>query len=356
MAVSEQAVRPELVVLARESRGLTQSELAHKVSISPGMMSRIESGVRGVSNELLRALSAALDYPQDFFSQPDAIIGFGVSQLFHRRRQVLSNRTLHKVHADINIRRMHIARMLRGVEIGDTNVPSWDLDDFEGRAQDVARAVRAIWHLPPGPVQNMTTTVESAGGLVVPFDFGTRHIDAIGQWPPGIPPLIFVNVTAPGDRLRLTLAHELAHLVMHQKNPNSEMEHQAYEFAAEFLMPEREIRPYLSDLSLAKLATLKPYWRVSMAALLKRATDLGEITHRQARTLWMRMGEAGYRTREPAELDIAVEPASLYQQLVDAYRYEKAYAASEFARMLNLFDHEAESMYLGTHPHLKVIS
>lgn len=349
-------VRPSMLVLARQSRGLTQTELAAKLQISTGMLSRMESGVRGVSAQLLRMFSDVLDYPAEFFLQDDSVYGFGTSELFHRRQQAVSHRTLAKIHANINIRRIHLTRLIDGAEMPEVTLPALEIETFAGRIEDAARAVRAWWNLPPGPVENITLLLENAGCLIIPFDFGSRRIDAISQWPPGMPPLIFVNPESPGDRTRMTLGHELCHLLLHQHSPEPDMEDQAFRFANEFLMPEREIRPYLSDLSLIKLATLKTYWKMSMAALLRRAEKMEAITSRQARRYWQHMQQAGYKTREPADLDIPPEPPTLYQELIDLYRHDRGYDESEFGITVKLFPHEVRHLYYGGPQRLRVVS
>ena len=355
MDSTESAINPVMVVLARESRGLSQSELAQRLSVTPAALSRVESGLRPCSDSMLKRLSDALEYPEGFFRQTDPVFGFGVSELFHRKFHDVTINTLEMIHAQINIRRIHLVRMLRGVEIGKVNIHPIDLEDFSGNPGDVARTVRATWRLPHGPVQNLTKAIEDARVIIIPFDFGTQRIDAISQWPPGMPPLIFVNVHSPGDRLRFTICHELGHLVMHQESLDSLIEYQANGFAAEFLMPERDIRPYLENLSLPMLASLKAVWKVSMAALLKRATDLGAITQRHARTLWTMMGKAGYRTREPAELDIPAETPTFYQEIIDVHRYEMNYGAADLAKMLNLSERDVWHVYLGVPRHLRPV-
>jgi Zn-dependent peptidase ImmA (M78 family) len=49
------------------------------------------------------------------------------------------------------------------------------------------------------------------------------------------------------------------------------MENEADRFAAEFLMPAKEIGPQLARMSLRRAAQLKPNWKVSMASLIYRA-------------------------------------------------------------------------------------
>lgn len=46
-----------------------------------------------------------------------------------------------------------------------------------------------------------------------------------------MPPLFFVNVTIPADRVRFSLAHEIGHIVMHQL-PTDDMEREADRFAS----------------------------------------------------------------------------------------------------------------------------
>lgn len=345
-----------MVVLARESRGLRQSDLARRLSVSSALLSRIEAGVRAVSDDVLRGLSETLDYPEAFFAQTDPVVGYGTSELFHRRKQNLSNRTLDAIHAQINLRRIHLTRLLKNVDIGEVNIPLLDVDDYHGDVEAIARAVRAWWQVPRGPIADMTKLIEEARALVIPFDFGVTRIDAISQWPPGMPPLIFIDANSTGDRDRLTLAHELGHMVMHTQNPNPEMERQAYRFAAEFLMPEKEVRPYLFSLSLEKLANLKSFWKVSMAALLKRATDLEVITQRHAKTLWARMSRLGYRIKEPVELDIPVETPTLYQEIIDVHRNELGFGIQEFSKLVTLHEHETRHLYFRDTGRLRVVS
>lgn len=346
MKGNDKPINPEMVTIARESRGLTQKELANLLMVSPGWLSRVEVGLRGIQKPYLKKLSEALGYPPSFFTQEQPIYGPTVTDVFHRKRQSLSERTLNKIHAQINIRTMHLSNMIQGLDIGDADIRPIEIYDFNGNPKEIARIIRATWQLPHGPVTNLVDIIENARGIVVPLEFGVREIDAISRWPIGMPPLFFVNIDSPMDRLRFTLAHELGHIIMHQNNIDPNMEYQADQFAAEFLMPEKEIRPYFVELSLDKLAALKPYWKVSMAALLKRAADLNTITPRHARTLWMKMGKAGYRIREPIELDIPKEQPYLLSDILKVYLDDLEYSVHELAKLLHLLDKELSHMYI----------
>lgn len=336
-------IRPELIVLAREARGLTQSRAAPLLGVSQGHLSKVEAGLLPVSDHLLASLSNVLDFPPHFFALTDPVYGPGTSEFFHRKRKSLSPRLLTTLHAQVNIRRIQIARLLQGVDLEAEQIPELDPDAFDS-VEEVARAVRAAWNLPRGPVENVTEAIEAAGGIVILADFGTPKLDAVGRYIPGLPPLFFTNRDSPGDRARLTLSHELAHTVMHQV-PNPDMEDQATRFAAEFLMPERDIRHELEYLSLDRLVALKLRWRVSMQALLVRAERLGKITPRQARYLWMQIGKAGFRLHEPAEADVPREQPRLLSEVVDTYRYRMGFTPEDVADLIAVNIHELEADY-----------
>jgi len=340
-------INPEMVTLARESRGMTQPELARKLQVNQGWISRIEGGLRNIQQEHLDQLATALDYPPEFFFQREKIYGLGVTSYFHRKKQSLSGRTLRQIHASIYLRTMHIITLLRGVDIGESQIKSINIDDFGGNAAEVARLLRASWKLPDGPIHNVVSVIEDMGGIVIPFDFGTNEIDAIYHNTPNSPPLFFVNAFTPTDRLRFTLSHELGHAIIHSDTFDPlAIEQQAHNFAAELLMPQLDIFMDLTELSLERLMTLKQYWKVSMSALLKRAGDLEAITPMRSRQLWKQMSKAGFRRHEPPELNLPSERPTILGQIVGAYLDEMGYTPLEFARLLKLGLPEVKQLYI----------
>jgi Zn-dependent peptidase ImmA (M78 family)/transcriptional regulator with XRE-family HTH domain len=345
MRKRHEPVNPEMMVLARQSRGFSQTELARYLSVSPGWLSKVEAGIKEIPKERLLKIAKILDYPISFFKNTQRIYGPGINGMFHRKRYGVSTKVFDKNQARMEIRRMNLASLLSGIDIGDIEIPSHDLYEFNGSVKDIARAVRAAWQLPGGPIVDVVKVIEEARGIIISMNFENRLIDATSYWPRNMPPLFFVDFNYPTDRIRFSLCHELGHIVLHQDNPNPYMEKQANDFAAEFLMPEADIRPYLVDLSLEKLASLKPYWKVSMAALLHRARDIQIISERQHKTLWIEMGKAGYRIREPIELDIPQEKPKLMEEIIGTYSNEMEYSLSDLAKLFRLHEHEVCKIY-----------
>jgi Zn-dependent peptidase ImmA (M78 family) len=143
--------------------------------------------------------------------------------------------------------------------------------------------------------------------------------------------LFFLNKDAPSDRMRWTLAHEIGHSIMH-RHPTGDVEEQANEFASEFLMPRDEIAHHLEDLTLEKAAMLKPIWKVSMAAIIMRAVQLGCITERKSRSLFTSLSAQGYKRNEPFPID--PEEPYLVRNLVAYYREKLQYNDFDLAQLL----------------------
>ena len=341
---------PSLLVLAREARGLTQAELSLGAKIAQGTLSKYETGIQDPSTDAADTLAETLSYPRSFFYQEGRPYGF--PPYHYRKRKKLSAKALGRIVAEMNIRRMHIQRLIVSYQSGiKTSIPEIDRDDYHGRGnkrldiEDVARSVREQWMLSRGPVPNMIELLETNGAVVVPCDFGTDLIDAMSQRIDGLPCLIFTNMHTPADRLRHTLAHELGHMILHTTtlHDDEKMEEEADAFAGAFLLPADEIRSQLRRFDLRQLANMKGYWKVSMAAIAVRADRLKLITEYQKKNFWMEMGRLGYRKREPQEP--VREEARLLKGMVGFHTKKLGYSSEDMAKLLHLLPSEFEKMY-----------
>lgn len=360
-----------MLILAREARGLTQAELAARLRLSQGTLSKYETGFNEPPEELVEDLAQATGFPTAFFYERGR--PYGLPPFHYRRRKKLPVKALSRIVAEMNIRRMHLSKLLVSFE-WRTNafIPEIDLDEYRGRGkrplttEDAARLVRETWMLPSGPIPNMVDLLESNGGVVIPCDFGTDLLDALSQRIDGMPVMFFVNVNAPADRVRHTLAHELGHMVLHTITLKSdeEMEDEADAFAGAFLLPAEEIRPQLRRFDLRQLANLKGYWKVSMAALAVRASRLNLVTPYQSKMFWIEMSKLGYRKREPNEP--LKEHPSLLRQMIAFHMNKLGYSLSEMASLLHLQVAEFQDMYraevlgepsgmIGGRPQLRIV-
>ena len=342
--MEKKTVNHEMIVLARESRGLTQAQVATKIGVTQVTISKVEKGLGQVSDVLLGGLIRHLDYPADFFYTPG--YRYPPATPFHRKKMSLPKKIQYQLEAQANLRRLHVTQLFDAVEHISVPIPYLDIDDYGGSPAEVARAVRGYLRLPRGPIKNITKILEDQKIIVLRCNFGTTLIDGFTLIAEGKQPIIFVNRELLGDRLRFTLTHEYGHIVMHTV-PHPRMEEEANVFAGEFLMPAEEIRASLRNITLQSLANLKPYWKVSMAALLYRAKDLQTITPNQFRHLWAMMGVHGYAKREPSRLDVAVEEPTVFNEMVQLHIDDLSYTEAELCSMLAIHSKDFRELYPG---------
>lgn len=333
--------------IARQRKGFQQTEAAARLGIDQSLLSRIENGFAEPRDEVILRAEAVYEMPKSFFELTDPVYGAPVSvHPMWRRKADVTIREMDAIVAELNIRVMHLRRLLDAAEYSHANeVPRLDIEDF-GHPEHVAALIRAHWKLPRGPIKDLTSLVERAGVLVSHSALGGAAVSGVTFAAPGLPPLIVLNSEQPADRLRFTLAHELGHLVMH-RFPSPSMEEEANAFASALLMPEQDIRPYFVGrrIDLALLAALKPEWKVAMQALLMRATSLELITRNQAQYLWKQISARRLRLREPPELDFEPERPSVIPSMLRVHTDALGYSIAELAKMLHVREHSLRDFY-----------
>ena len=342
--------------LARESRGLTQSELASRVGVKQGTISKIENGSLEPPADLVEKFASALGYPARLFSHPIEPRNLPVT--FYRKRKSLSATATKRIEAALNLRRLHLITLLRAVDVPENRVPSVDLSEHcYASAREVARELRVRWHVPRGPIQNLTNLLESIGILVVRCDFGSSLVDGISIYEKRdhLPPVIFVSQSLPTDRMRFTLAHELAHIVLHHHMtlPPDEAEEEADALASEFLMPASDIRGHLTRVTVQSAIQLKSHWRVSAAAIIMRAASLGRINQRQKQYLFMQLGQLGYPSNEPGPL--SPEEPTLVSEIVSFHLTDLGYDDRSLSDALMLTLDEFREQYRQPSNGLRVV-
>jgi Zn-dependent peptidase ImmA (M78 family)/transcriptional regulator with XRE-family HTH domain len=301
-----------MLTLAREAKGYTQKDLAAQIGCNQSRLSRIEAGELMPQESDIQNLVRVLGQNRDFFFQQGETTPASVS--FYRKTQTLPLKKLRQCNAQMNIRRLEIEQKVGNGKLGNREFP-YLTPEKNGGAKAVAQIVRQKWGIKNGAVQQLTQLVESTGCVVLDYMFPSTKLDGLCIRAAEKPPIIFLNRDLPKSRRRLSLAHEVGHLVMHTE-PHEKVEDEAWEFAAEFLMPSAEIDKQLDGLNLDKLGQLKKEWGVSMQAILYRAKKLGKIGESYNRFLWMQIGKCGYRVNEPFEDAIPDEkPTELDERL-----------------------------------------
>lgn len=315
----EQLLNPNMVLLAREARGLTQSGLAEKLHTYKANISRLEHGDGSADEQILVELAAATNYPPHFFLQKGEILPVNLS---YRKRQHVPVKLLSPIEAQINIIRRHVQFITRATQHQMPELPLYAVNE-KNTPEKIAALVRKKWDTPAGELDNMSKLLEQQGIIISSFDFGTERVDSRSMLTDDQCPVIFLNRSLLGDRQRFSLAFELGHLIMHTFTTvphERDINHEANLFAAEFLMPAKDIMKDFKDgVTLSLLGELKRKWKVSMIALLYRADDLGLLTPNQKRYLVQQFNTQKIRRREPPQLDVPKENPQLIRKLMADY-------------------------------------
>ncbi len=325
----------------------TQGDLVSALggAISQGKLSKIENGLVEPSSDEIGLIAGALGFKTEFFLHPHTRLAAPAT--YNRKRKKLSGSDWSRIFATSEIYRITASLLLRSVELAPKrpHAPSLDVDKYNGNVEEIAAAIRQHWRIPRGPIDDVTSLVESAGIIVVAYDFGTDLCDGFGQLPSDdMPPIIFINSRQPKDRFRFTICHELGHIIMHSL-PTPTMEDEANRFAAEFLMPTSDIAKDFYNLSMEKFMALKMHWKTSMHSLVYKARSCGRITESTYSYYMVTMSKKGWKTREPIELQNIKETPKLLSQLVRSHFGPLQYNIEELATLTGLTATKFEAMH-----------
>jgi Zn-dependent peptidase ImmA (M78 family)/transcriptional regulator with XRE-family HTH domain len=310
--------RPERLTLARELRGLTKTELAERIQKSPGAISQFESGRTKPEPSTVGALALTLQFPAGFFARSGGREPIATDAAYFRslrstsqsrRRQLLARAVLVCELVDV---------LEEEVEFPAPHVPQATaaprtVDDVEG----LAEAVRHEWGLGLGPISNLVALLESNGILVLRLPEQDLAVDAFSVRSRQRPLVFLVTAKGSTSRSRIDGAHELGHLVMHHDVApgNAAMEREANRFASAFLFPREH---FLSEgprgLNWGLMYELKQRWGVSVAAIVRRAFDLGMISEATYRRGFMHLNQTGQRKRE--EFEPPIEEATVLRDAI----------------------------------------
>lgn len=275
----------------RERSGLQGQELAAALGLDPSAISNIERGKRHVKTEELAKIASALGVsPLTLLGDEEALpsrmpiaarAGAGAVSAGSTYRRLLALTELHHILAEAGIG----ARPLLD------DAPRTDTMDWRSAATELAQwASRRLEVTGHGDDRFSTLASAIEEGLGVDVVVESHPGDKLAGATISDPsfPVVFVNAEQPTPRALFTLAHELGHLLAGHGEPialdetllgSNDDEKSANLFAAEFLMPEAEVRRIIAEQGRGgpALAYLMYCFGVSFETLIYRLHSLREI-------------------------------------------------------------------------------
>lgn len=276
----------ERLRLARVFCGLSQAELGGRVDVTHASISQAENGMRQPSPVVVGKLAIALAVDQSFFylTPPSE---FRDDECHFRRRKTTPLGVRNRVLATGTMFNELIALLDASVRLPTYDVPTIRASTPE-EIESAAEQCRSHWQLGlDAPIKNVARVLERAGVVIARFAADAGKIDAFSRsGPRGV--IVLNTDKGSSSRARYDKSHECGHLVMHAGIDalTEDAEAEANRFASAFLMPRaafsREFPRFGSGrIRFEALYELKIRWRVSLAAMVRRAHDLKLINATQ---------------------------------------------------------------------------
>jgi Zn-dependent peptidase ImmA (M78 family)/DNA-binding XRE family transcriptional regulator len=288
--------------------GVTLADLA---DVRPQAINNYESGRSAPSPRVADAFAEALKMPLEFFFLPPRI-GQGSREFYFRSMSA----TTKGARTRASRRAVWLCDLFDylndQVQFPALNLPRMDLPSkpsliSDDEIEEIADSVRDYWGMRRDPIANMVSLLENQGVVVSRGPLGDASLDGLSVTLSR--PIVMIGTDkGTAVRWRFDAAHELGHLILHshvaaeiaaRPAEYKLMEQQAHRFAGAFLLPMGSFGEDFFAASLDAMQSIKPKWRVSIAAMIMRARHGGLITEDTARRLWVNYSRRGWRRQEP---------------------------------------------------------
>lgn len=337
----------ERLKIARMWRNLSATQLADLTGFSRQTISMLENGkLMNPEFATVQKLSEKLEFPITFFLE-EIKINFNESTTYFR--SLLTTNKKYRVEQEEKIKFIAIVYNMLSeyLEFEKVNLPQIPTN---ATPQEAANILRKYWGLGNRPIENIVYLAESNGLIVTDFETATGDVDAFSHKITSNDMETYLigysKNKRTAARIHFDVAHEIGHILLHNwredlecidKEEFKEIELQAHSFASAFLLPEDEFRkdvsPYATNL--AYYTELKKTWKVSIAAMIRRAKDLDIITADDYSRLMRNMQKQGIRKTEPLDDELVTAEPSLLRQAIKILFDQKVFTPNEFLEELS---------------------
>ncbi|KAA8735545.1 ImmA/IrrE family metallo-endopeptidase [Acinetobacter qingfengensis] len=325
--------------LLRQFNELSLEDLGGKLDLTRQYLHKVETGQTTPNDQFIDKVAHFFNVSQSFFMQLKPVLQ---EDQIHFR----SNRTSKVSFKQIVIARGEYIKRLTEYLDSKLRLPKYDIEAFESSQNSsielIAEKCREKWGLGLGPISNMVRLCETHGIIVTTFPSISKEVDALSL---ATKRPVFVRNEAKESicRQRFDLAHELGHLVLHDGIVTGDRltESQANHFASALLIPQVMMRTHFPTwyrngrYNWTKLGEFKQTWKVSKAAILYRAKQLGLLTQEQYTSGVIYLKKTGEAITEKEDHLIPKEKPELLQACFIMLAKKKIFA-EDIAQALDM--------------------
>jgi Zn-dependent peptidase ImmA (M78 family)/transcriptional regulator with XRE-family HTH domain len=306
----------ERLRIARTFQGRIQADVAAQLGVSQQFVAQLERGQKHPNAMLLGALGDVLDFEPAFFCG-EPLTEFTDAECNFRRRRTTPISVRARALAFGTLFGQLLQYLRSQLRLPKQDVPRIRASEPE-EIERAAERCRMHWGLGLDvPIKNVVRVMERAGVPVTKCPGIGAKVDAFSR---AGDPSVLVLTEKPASRCRYDVAHECGHLVLHncESTGTADAEAEANRFAAAFLLPRagftREF-PRSRHTGWDGLFRLKERWRVSLAAIVRRAAELSLIGGAEYLRLYKELSARGWLKNEPHEFEY--EPPEILPRAFD---------------------------------------
>lgn len=327
---------------ARLMNGLSLQEVADAMNnqLTRQALHRYEKGEVIPDSEKINLLSKIFNVTPDYFFRSTRV---ELGEVEYRKLDKMPQKEAAVI---VEKTKEYLSRYLELEEIlGLSNKFDDHLEDFEvvtnyEQVNRAAELLREKWSLGKGAIFNSVELLEDKNIKVVKLDVND-DFDGLQTCVNRTIPVVAYNsnkINKP-DRIRFTLLHELAHLLLKFGDiTERQKETLCNQFAGAMLLPEETIKAELGEhrnkLSVNELGNIKKQYGISMQAVVMRAKDCGIINDHYTKQFFFMFKQMNWRIDEPIEYQ-GVEESNRFEQLLFRALIEEQISMSKAASLTN---------------------
>ena len=305
--------------------GVSNADLAEDLEVSTDMVSKWRRDISTPREKHVEGLAKALQVPAAFFFRTDKPVDLS-NKLLRRAAQKTRSRK------NDDAQRYYLEYLTGGIEkvfskfdLSQVDLPDLKLPDpLQMKREDVeevALELRKHWQLGGLPIRTLANLLFSKGIIVQRTDMDWDGVSFVDHGRP----FIFIKDSEERSRDKMTIAHELGHVVLHHTNTGFDntshtkkqldfFEKQAFFFGTCFLAPRATYTKDIYSANYHCLKQNKPKWQFSIAAQIMHLHGLGCISDEEKTKLFRAVSwHQKSKKREPHEEAIVYEECDFLQ-------------------------------------------
>lgn len=336
------AIFAERFKSARLMKGFSLQDLVDALGgqLSRQALHRYEKGEVIPDSEKINLLSKVLNVNPDYFFRSTQVelgeVEFRkLSKMPHKVATLIKEKT-----KEYLSRYLELEEILGLPREFENHLKDFELVDSYEQVNRAAELLREKWELGKGPVFNIVELLEDKNIKVIKLEV-EDDFDGLQTFVNKTIPVVAYNLKKANkpDRIRFTLLHELAHLLLKfGEVKEKQKETLCHQFAGAMLLPEEMLKAELGEhrnkLSSMELANIKKQYGISMQAVIMRAKDCGIINENYTKQLFFLFKQMNWRVDEPYDYE-GVEQSNRFEQLLFRALIEEQISMSKAASLTN---------------------